>query len=88
MAGVLAHARPGRKGPLILEIGHDAIQSLDTQLRPRVRSNKKAGFNGFKNPYFGFAILTMTKSKHLKTDFNAEKSVVGFPFFPVFSSGE
>ena len=26
----------------------------------------------------------MTKSKHLKTDFNAEKSVVGFPFFARF----
>ena len=88
VAGVWAHARPGRKGPLILEIGHDAIQSLDTQLRPRVRSNRKTGFSGFKNPYFGFAILTMTKSKHQKTDFNAEKSLVGFPFSPVFSSGE
>lgn len=88
MAGVWAHARPGRKGPLILEIGHDAIQSLDTQLRPRARSNKKSGFNGFKNPYFGFAKLTTTKSKHLKTDFKAEKSVVGLPFFPVFSSGK
>ena len=67
-----------------LEIGYDAIQSSDTQLRPRVRSNKKSGFSGFKNPYYGFAILTMTKSKHLKTDFNAEKSVVGFPFFARF----
>lgn len=89
MAGVWAHARPGRKGPLILEIRHDAIQSLDTQLRPRARSNKKSGFNWFKNPYFGFAKLTMTKSKHLKTDFNAEKSVVHFsPFFLRGSRGK
>lgn len=70
---------------VILGVGDDVIQSLDTQLQTRVRSNKKV-----KNPYFGFAILTMTKSKHPKTDFNAEKSVVGFPFnfSPFFLRGK